>query len=735
MKRKNEEDNTCRHKRFKIENNEGTTTKEIDYNYFTRYDLTDNPVQHEMKNSLTKFEDQSNATHSFKKEEVPVHIERRAASEYRDMKHNQSYTNRWKNDSKIDAKNYSARDHDGSNVKNDRADSLRNSRISSTSSYVSEGFNSNYKKNGYRYSPPRRSYSRSRSDYESSHRLRERSSRTYREKKYDDYKYDSRYKNSRLKWNYESEENDGKTRYRRRERDRLREKSRYSSSDNEEKESNSSYKNKTYENHRLKKENVLNDKKLHESNKVAAETNSREFSSRIIVNNVTNIGKNIEQHQVINESEIEPKNSIESISPHVAMKNSNILANIRLLEEGEILDSPEKKRNFAKISKDDKMEENNVKSVPVEDKNENISISTDGKSTSFQNNANSTKQLEVADITTKKIEIALCLLQENSKNCEKVIQLNSSKNDMAVDKVYNCKKDEDTCKSYISEDLMDSIAENIGAIEQVHDTDIDGNDKNNVDKTSSKNFIIEIAETAKIEEMTASSIESITKIKEFEDPNSESATKKEEANNLNIESIEVTEANNFNNNSKIDGDELGTSRTAKVEAVLNCDIESRGKSEAPIESETLHQMSSKSNVEMCLNDHNYVQNPFTNVSDPDAIQKPFLRSECGESVPEPTSKKTQVERTINVQSINSAKRTVSSSTVKKKKDQQGKGILISHRRKAVTLSDSNASMTVLMNTNAAKTFSVADERDDDDSALKPRACKKLRVKLMHCKNM
>ncbi|XP_071560512.1 uncharacterized protein Flash isoform X2 [Temnothorax nylanderi] len=751
-KRTNEEDDTRRRKRLKIENNEDkTTTEETDYNYLTRYAVTDNSAQYENKDGPVKFENRPNAGHSFKKE-VPFCTGRRASSEYRDTKQDRSCTNGWRSDSK----NNSTKDHDSSNVKNDLVDSLRNSR---TSNYVSERFNNSYKKNeyGHRHSPPRRrSYSRSRSDYESSssHRLRERSSRTYREKKYDDYIYDSRYKNERLKKNYESEESDGKTRYRRGERDVLRDRSRYSS-DVEDRESSSSYKNKKYENHRIKKEkeNVLNDKKLHESNKAAAETNSRKSSSR------TNSAGKIIEHKEKNESKIKSKNSIENTSVCVAMKD---------LEEGEILDSPENKNNSIKISKDNKMEENNVKSVSVEDKNEDISVSVfiDDKSIRFKNDVNSTNQLEVADISTKEIEVAP-YLQQNLKDCGEVIQLSSSKND----EIYNCRKNEDTCKSHINKDLMDSVAQNIGAIEQVHDSDIDGNDKNDADKTS-KDFIIdtitetvvtetavtetavtetavietavteiaitETAESAKIKEMTAD-IESVTKIKELDDSSNqfESATKKEEIDNPNIESVvEITEVNNFNiDNSihKIDGDELKTSTAkvvAKVEAVLNCDIEDRDKSQAPIESETFHQMSSKSNVETCLNDHNYVQSPSIDVSDLGATKKSPLKSECGEAVPETTttttSKETKAEKTINVQSVNSVNRTVSS-TVKNKKDQQSKGILISHRRKAVTLSDSNASMTVLMNTNTAKTSSVIKNCNDNDSTLKPRACKTSRV--------
>lgn len=323
-----------------------------------------------MKDSLVKFEGRLDAAHSFKKEEVPFYDGRRAASEYRDTKQDQDCTNGWRSK----AKSNSAKDHESSSVRNGLADNLRNSRTASTSNHVSERFNSGYKKNESRYSPPRRSYSRSRSDYESSnsHRLRERSSRTYKEKKYDDYKYDNRYKNGRLRRNYESEENDRRTRYRRRERGDLRDRSRYSSSDTEDKESSKSYKNKKYESHRVKKEtvNVLNDKKLYESNKATAETNLRESSSRTIVNSTMsyNAGKNIEQHKVKNESEIKSINLTESTSTHAAKKDLDIP------EEGEILDSPEKKNNSVKFSEDNKMEENNVKIVPVGDKNEDISV-------------------------------------------------------------------------------------------------------------------------------------------------------------------------------------------------------------------------------------------------------------------------------------------------------------------------------------------------------------------------
>ncbi|XP_011863298.1 PREDICTED: uncharacterized protein LOC105559541 isoform X1 [Vollenhovia emeryi] len=149
-KRTNEEDDTHRHKRLKIENEDKATTEETDYNYLMPYHLTDNPAACEIKDTV-KFEDRPSAVHSFKKEEAVSYNERRATSEYRDTKQDQRYANGWRN---------AARDHDSLNARNELADNSRNSRTASTSNYVSEGFSSRYKRNGHRYSPPRRSYSK-----------------------------------------------------------------------------------------------------------------------------------------------------------------------------------------------------------------------------------------------------------------------------------------------------------------------------------------------------------------------------------------------------------------------------------------------------------------------------------------------------------------------------------------------------------------------------------------------
>ncbi|XP_012061892.1 PREDICTED: CASP8-associated protein 2, partial [Atta cephalotes] len=703
MKRINEEDNTSRNKRIKIEKNEEKTiSEETNYNYLTQYDLTDNFTQYDIKDNL-KFEDRLDVAHSFKKEEISFCDERRAASEYRDTNENQSCTNGWRSETR----SKSVKDHDSSYIRNSRAHSLRNFQTTSHTTRVSERFNSGYRKNGHRYSPSRRrSYSRSRSDYESSssHRLREKSSRTYRETKYDNYKYDSRYKYDRLKRNYENEENDRKTRYRREKYDDLRDKYRYSSSDTEDKES-SSYKNKK-QNRKTGKEkaNILNDKKLHENYK--AETNLRESSSRTIVNSTMNSSadKNIEQHKVKNESEIKLKD-LSEVPIHIIKKDLE-----HVPEEGEILDSPKKRNNFTKIFAENRREENNVK-IPVDDKNEDMNAFIDNKLTSLQNDANGTKQLEVADISTKKIEVTSRFIQENSKDCEEIIQLNFCKNDVVADKINNCIKDKS-----LNKDLMESTIQNIGITEQVRDSDIDSNDKNDINKKSKDS----ITKVIKIKEIIDFNIDSVTKIKEIDDSSIE-ASKKKDTSNPNIGSvIEITEMNNFNNIHKI-GDELriSTTEVTKIEAMLNCDIEDRNKNQASLEKEIFHQMSNKSVIETCLNDHNYVQNSSINVSNLDTIQKPSLRSERSTTILDTaTSKETKAEETINVQSVG-IKKTIS--IVKNKKDQQSRGILISHRRKAVILSDSNASMTVLMNT--VKTSSVTNSCNNNDSTLKPRACK------------
>lgn len=722
----NEEDDTRGNKRLKIDDNKGKTD-ETDYDCTVQYELKNNLAQYEMKDNLAKFEDRLDVAHPLKEEEVPLD-KRRTASEHQDTaKHSRDYTNGWKREERS------------------------NSRIASTSNHEQEESNNGYKKNSYKYDQ-RRSYSRSRSDYESSsgHRSRERSNRTYRNRKYDDYKYDNQYRTKRdyrLKRDYESIEGESKTRHRSRERGDLAwDKSRHTSSDIEDKEGNGSYKNKRYESHRMKEiaANVLHNKSSHERDKAAAEVDFRASSSHTIVNTTVNHSakKTAEQDKVKNESNIEPISSTESMS---TIDSSS-------LEEGEIVDSPEK-IDSVKISKDHKVVENDTK---IEDKNEDVPVIasvTNDKSIPLQNDVITAQQLDkVTDISTKEVEAASCLVQTTSKGPEEVAELNSSgKNNTAVDEVQNRNTVEDICKSQCNEvlmdstiytigtieqvcevqcneDLTDSTTDTIGTIKQVCDSNVDDDGKSRVEEESKTS----VAETAtKIEEVADSNTESATEVRRLDDPDVESAINKDKVNNSNTESpVIIAEANNSDDSTrKIDDEELKSSAAevaAKIEAVLNCDIESQ----VPIESETSQRTSGKSNVETshsCLSDHNYVQDPPpVNASDPDAVREsPVISPGPCETVPEAaTLKETKAEEKIDVSST-TVKKTISS-TVKSKKNQgnQSKGVVILRRRRAVTLSDSNASMTVLMNTKAS---SVISNPSNETSVLKPRACKASRA--------
>lgn len=733
-KRMNEEDGTCGNKRLKIDDDEGkTTTDKTDYT--VRYKLQDNLVQYEMKDNLAKFEDRLNAAHSLKEEKI-LFDESRTVSEYQDTaKQSRDCINDWKGEEKS------------------------NSRIASNR-VLDEPCNG-YKKSGYRYNPSRRSsYSRNRSDYDSSssHRLRERSNRTYRNnRKYDDYKYDNQYRTKRdyrLKRDYESMENESKTIHRSREHgDVAWDKSRHSSSDVENKEGNSSYKNKRCENRRIEETaaNILHNKRLHERDKAAVDMNSRASSGRTIVNNIVNhrAKKITEQDKAKNESNIKPINLIDSTSTYVVTKDSNNL------EEGEIVDSPEKKIDSEKIFKDHKVIENDVKIVLIENKHKDVPMIAsiiDDKSISFHNNVITAKQLDnLTDISTKEIETASCLVQTALKGPREIAELNfSGKNDAVVDEVRSrnnvehiyksqCNEDltvlttctigtiEQVCESQYNEDLTDLTSYTIGTINQVCDSNVDDDGKSRAEEES-KIFVTEIP--IKIEKMIDSNTKSATEVR-IDDPKIESAINKDKVSNCNTESpVIIAEANNSDNSTRKIDDELKSSATEiaeKVETVFNCDIENRDVSQVSIGSGTSRWISGKSNVEMsshlCLNDHNYVQNPPpVNVSDLNAIRESPVNLEYCETVPEAaTLKETKAKEKMDV-SVD-VKKTMSS-IVKNKKNQQSKGIVISRRRRAVTLSDSNASMTVLINT---KTSSNVISNCSNESVLKPRACKASRT--------
>lgn len=727
-KRMSEEDNTHGNKRVKIDDNED---KIDDYDSTVQYELKDDFAQYEMK---AKFEDRLNAIHPLKEEEISLD-KRRAASEHQDTsKQSRDFTNGWKREKK-------------------------STQIASTSNHIAEEPSNGYKKNVYssRYSS-RRSYSRSRSDYESSsgHRLRERSNRTYR--KYDDYKYDNQYRTKRdyrLKRDYESIENESKPRHRKnRERDVTWVKSRHSLSDVEDKEGNSLYTNERYENRRIKKTavNVSYNKDLHERDKVAVEVNSRASSSRTIVNNTMkhSAKKTTKQDKVKNESNIKSVDSIKSTSTKdVATKDLNNL------EEGEIVDSPEKKIDSMKISKDHKVVENNTKIVLIENENKDVPLiasTADDKLTTLQNDMITAKQLNnVTDISTKEVKATSCLVQTTRMNPREdpreIAELNSSnKSDAIVDEMQNRDNVEDICKSQCNENLIDSTTCVIGMIEQVCESqcnedltnsttytigtinrmcnsNVHDDDKNDMEEESK----ISVTETAiKIKEMADTNTESTIEVRRINESNVESAMNKDKVNNFNFESpVIIAEANNSdNNNPKIDDKELSsTAEVAEKVEMLNCDIKNKDANQV---SKISRQTSGKSSEinNLCLSDHNYVQDPSVNASDSNVVRdSPMSLGHC-ETVPEAaTIKETKPEKEIDVSLMVDVKKTMLS-TVKNKKTQLNKSVVISRRRRAVMLSDSNASMTVLMNT---KTSSNVISNSSNESTLKPRACKASRA--------
>ncbi|XP_067212895.1 uncharacterized protein DDB_G0287625 isoform X2 [Linepithema humile] len=655
-RRMSEEDDTHENKRFKIEDDKNATGKS-DYNFIVQ----SNPnsfVQNEIKDNPVKLEDRLDAVHSFKKEQVSFDARHRAISEHKDVKQDQYCTNEGRK-----RRRSNSRDRD--NIRRKSID-----RHWTTS--VSERSNSGYKESNYRYNSRSRSYSRSRSNQESlsNNHLRIRSNSTYRNRKYDDCKNDSRYRSERSKRDYNSK-GDDKTKCRSRERSNLRDTSRYVSSDIEDRESGNSCKNNKYEKHRTKEEeaNVSDSKRSHN----AAVEIDFQTSSRTVVNAVVNYSAK-KDAETKSKSDIKSTNSIESTSTCSTIKD---LSN---LEEGEILDSPEKVNNFENLSNDNKIkEEKSVKTFPVEDKNE---------------------------------------------------QLNSGKNDTTVNEVRNCNNDINECKSHLHENVADSTVHNTETIEQIHDSNNDNDCCYTEEKLKSS-----ITETAdNIKETNDVNSANDTKITKMDDLNIKNAIKKEQINEPSDKNaIKISEDNNFITDSitcKIDEELSSTSKITKVEAVLNCDNESRDESEILSKNNIFVGRLDKCNTKAnhsCLSDHNYNQNPPASANDFDAVEEPTILG-CHKTVSETVKmKEMQLEEPVNVQSVD-IKKTMSP-LVRNKKDQQNKGIVISRRRKAVTLSDSNASMTVLMNTNIMKTSPASDNCNDSDSVLKPRACKTSRASI------
>ncbi|XP_032674218.1 uncharacterized protein LOC116845546 isoform X2 [Odontomachus brunneus] len=695
-KRLNEEDDTCKNKRLKTkEDIEDRNDDDIDCNSMIQYDT---------KDDLTKLEDQLCAMYSIKKDQVPLETKRRATSEHGDMKQTQNCKNGWRKEERISA----SKDYSDTHVRKGSVDSSR----SRTTSISNERFNNDHqhdhyinshRKNDYRHgSSSSRSFFKNRNDYESSssYRLREKSSRMYRDRKYDDYKYDSRYKNDRSRKNYNSKETSGvKTRYSSRERGDLRDRLRHTSdverSDEERRSRSGLHKSNKYDNHRLK-ETMANseDKRSHKGSKTIVEIDSRVSSSRTIVNNTVehSVGKSTEQHSVKNET-CEPTSSIESVSTCATTKDESHL------EEGEILDSPKsnlKKNDSAKISTIQTVEKNVAEtSIQVEGISENASVDIQRNTESTSHVKNDLTQFNPADeCVSMTAETCFNNLMMNDLHSDKIVIYPSLPSPEIIG---GCNNNGDyECEDCIEENVTDDANR---PVEETYDF-------------NNENVI-------RSEEVGNASAEDTTKVDEV-------TTMLGFASSLSLNINNIRQSDHEVASSASDG-------VTQVETVPNC--ENAYESRISNRNETFYQIPGNSNAEAshtCLGDHNYVRDTVIDVSDLHVVPN---GSERHESAPDTaTSKETEAEGTVNAQSVDTKKTT--STTVKSKKDQNSnKAVVISRRRKAVTLSDNNASMTVLINTDSAKLSLVVDNSvsDKSDTVSKPRACKLARTIKPPCK--
>lgn len=721
-------------KRLKLDDNKEKTAFSETDNCITRYDLKDDLAEYETENNVD-FDNCSDTGHSVRSKRYCTR--RKTVSEHEGVKDDR--------DGVTIVRNHSQKRREESNSAKDynerrSTESLKSFQTASTSNHVSERSNSSYKKNGYRYTSPKRSCSRSRSDYEafSRHRSQERSKKSYRDSKYDDYrdsKYDNyknrkhddyryskyddyskhddcrdnkyddaRHKSDRLKRIYDIKENErSNRRCSSGERD-LRNKLKTSASDvDEDRGSGSSYRDKTYESRRTRRgtrvaeENASDNKKLDRNSKAATKIDLRPSPDRTVA-------KDSEQHRANNESDTKAANPIENTATHAAEKNSN-------LEEGEILDSPEKNSDSAnRTSEDAATKKTNVEIVPTGDTIEEIlPVSIYETTIGLENNAINTEQ--VKKVTDIKQDEAVSRLPF-AKDCAETTQSSSStKTNVVLLQTQSCEND--VCTSHIDKDLnSDSTAYHVEVVasEQVCD----------------KNINDDVCKPC-VDEKSSSSVVVADENKDVSNSNTESVYETEEINNLIVEDIDKKkETNKFYDNDRVDKlDVKEVTSCTKIaiadEAALNCDEDKN-----QVESDVCHQaFEDKSNIEMsrlCLRDHNYVQNSVTFDHDvPSDQQTSSVRSECNKDTSETTVRKTKATETVNAQS-NDVKKPTFLSAAKSKKDQQSTGMIISRRRRAVTLSDNNASMTVLKNTTVEKTSSSV-VNEPNDSALKPRACK------------
>jgi len=652
-----------------------------------------------IKDNFTKFNDQLNIAHSFKKEQVPLDRVRRTTEDIKQSRNNNEREERG------EERNDSRRDYDSSRSRRGSIDNLRNYRSTSTSNRFSEEPNSEYK-DDYRHNPSRRHYSKSRSDHESSssHRLRERSNRTYKDRKYDDYEYNSRYRRGRLKRDYVDKEYDNnKSKYNSREYVDLRDRFKYSSSDIED---SSSYKHKKYKYQGIKEPtlNMLENKRPYENDKT--------------INPRTSLTRNMDRNtecKTKDESNIKFAHSSENVATCVAISSSN-------LEEGEILDSP-KKESDASIPKDNRTANNTAKIIEDKIKSNLIRAIVEDQ-TNLQSNVINTKQ-KVADIKTSKSDVVSRLPQANPEDNRKVTQAKSSANNATTDEKHNYNKNDDTCTAHFNKASIDGNRD--ATSQHMRDNDIsedsckDGADKKLEGSVTRSPIRMKetnnpgTKETNKIKKLPKSDINSIKSVSE-----------KEKINDHNTENtgIELTKLNHFNDDNKTESEKLenppiAKPATTKAQTALNA--QNNDEMEAQDKNKNRDGTLDETDVEinrLCLSDHNYVRDPVVEdfTKDSDIVQKSSDVTDC-KAVAKVASKETKAKKVVNVQSIGTSKKT---SAIQKKKIQQAKRAVVSCRRRVVTLSDSNASMIVMMNTDSETSAESHADSNNEDISSKPR---------------
>lgn len=685
-KRLNEEDDICKSKHLKTENNEDRNDN-IDCNSMAQYDI---------KDDFMKLRDQLCTAYFVKKKQTQPETKRRANSEYRDTKQAYNCKNRWEKEKRTSA----TKDYDNTRTRKEIVDSSRSQTVSVSNERLNSDHQQDYYINSHRKNDYRRGSSSSRSsfknknDYESSssYRLWEKSSRGYRDRKYDDYKYDSRYKNDRSRRDYDKETGDIRTRYSNRERADLRDRSRYTMSDVEERRSRSgSYKSNKYDNDRLKETaNVSENKKLHKDSKTM-EIDSRGSSSRTVVNTIVD-------HSI--EKNIEHSAKDELCAPASSTENTLTCAIIEdksHLEEGEILDSPEKKNDVTKTSTTQLIEENLVEaSTQVKDANEAMDIKENVKNISHCIKKDVTQLNPDGEYISMTVETCLHNFKINDLHSDKIVIYPSLPSSGVIGGCNN-NSDDYEGENCVYENVENDIVN--CSVERIYDY-------NNGNIISDEVGNVDVEDTVVDKVVTMLSL----------------ANKSLLSNDNDIHQTDQEDVGNSISN-----------EVMHVKAVsITCD--NVDKSQVSNGNETSYQIPNNSNTEAsrtCLGDHNYVRDTAIDASNLDAV---FNTLKCREFVSdiEGILKETEGEKMV-VQSVDTKK--ITSTTVKNKKDQNSKAVVISRRRKAVTLSDNNASMTVLINMDAAKSSHGTDNsvNDKSDTVSKPRACKLARSTKPSCK--